>query len=90
MRFLFRTPYHPYESAMIASENDSGALVLMLEKLFVRNNFRAPFIEMTAFEHYFAQKVSCHPVDPVKLTFIPTKRTSVWILLKPMGLAIAA
>ena len=75
---------------MIASKNDSWALFLMLKKFFVSKNFRAPFFRVTTFKHNFAQQVPCHPIDPVKLTFVPTKRTGVWILLEPVGLAFAA
>lgn len=75
---------------MIASKNDSWALVLMLKKFFIWEDFGAPFIMMTTFEHNFAQKIPGHPVHPVELTFVSAKRTGIRILLEPMGLALAA
>ena len=45
---------------------------------------------MTTFEHNLAQQIPGHPIHPVELTFVTTKRTGVWILLEPMGLALAA
>jgi hypothetical protein len=62
----------------------------MLKKFFVRKDIRTPLFSVAASENQFAKKVSCHSVNSIKLTFISTVWTSVWILHEPVGFAVAA
>lgn len=88
MRFLLRRANHPHVLTLTTFENYCWTLILMLKELLIRNYFGTPFIRMTTFELDFTQKVPCHSINTVKLTLIPAIRTNIWILLKPMVLAI--
>lgn len=90
MRFLFWTPNDSYEIAAVASKNDCGALILMSEQLFVRNNIGTAFIKMATPEHNFAEQIPGHPIHSIKLRLIPAKRACVGVLLEPMSLAFTA
>jgi hypothetical protein len=50
----------------------------------------AALVVIAAFELKLAKQVSGHPVNSIELTFFSAIRTGVWILLKPLILAIGA
>jgi hypothetical protein len=90
MSFLFRAAYHSDECALVAPVNDCRALILMRKQLFVGQNFLAALFCVAAFEHDLAQEVPGHSIYTIKLTLIPAKWTSIWILLEPVSFAITA
>ena len=62
----------------------------MVEQLFVWHHLLAPLVCMAALEHDFAQKISSHPINSIKLTFISAKWASVGILLEPVSFTVTA
>lgn len=90
MRFLFRAANDANKCTLIAPVDYGWALVLMSKQLLVWDNLLTALVSMAALELDFAQEVPSHPVDPIELTLVSTKRTGVRVLLKPVSLAISA
>jgi len=44
---------------------------------------------MAASKLKFAEEIPGHPIDPIKLTFVPAVGASIWILLKPVSFTIS-
>lgn len=44
---------------------------------------------MTTTKLDFTEKVPCHPIDPIELTFVSAEWARIRILLKPLRLAIS-
>ena len=89
MRLLLGASNDAHVGALAAPVNNCGTLVLMREQFLIRHNFLTAFVVVAAAELNLAEKVPGHPIDPVELRLIPTKWTSVWILLEPVCLAVA-
>ena len=88
MLFLILTADHADELAVWAPEDYCRALVLVREQFLVRNDLLTAFVGVAAPELDLAEEVSRHSVYSIKLTFIATIRTCVWILHKPVRLAV--
>ena len=88
MRFLLSATDHSHKSALVASVNYGWALVLVSKKLLVRYHLLASLVSVAASEHEFAEKIPCHSIYPIKLTFVSTEWAGVRVLLKPVGFAV--
>lgn len=62
----------------------------MREQFFVRKDFLAPFVGVTALEDELAEQIPSHSIHAIELTFLSAERASVGILLEPTVFAIAA
>lgn len=65
--------------AVLALEDDGGALVLVEEELFISEYFIAPFVFVAAVELEFAEEVAGDSVDLVELGFVPAEGARIWV-----------
>ena len=89
MKFLIVAVKNPNKRALLASEYNRRALILMLKKFFIRKDIRTPLVSVAASENQFTKKVSCHSINPIELTFVSAVWTSVRILHKPICFAVS-
>ena len=90
MLFLILTADHADELAVWAPEDYRRALVLVREQFLVRKDLLTAFVGVAAPELDLAEEVSRHSIHSIKLTFISTIRARIWILHKPVRLAVTA
>lgn len=90
MELLLGAPDYALVGTLIARKDDGRALVLMREKLVIRQDHLAAFLMVTAFELDFGQQVPRHAVNPVELALVAAVGARVGVSLEPVGLTVAA
>ena len=89
MLFLILAPDDTNKLAVRTSEYYGRALVLMSKQFLVRQDLLTTLVLMDTSKLYFAKQVTRHSIYPIKLTLVAAIGASVWVLLKPMSLAVS-